>query len=248
MSTISIDINEYKYLQKETVLKDIHVQLKRGTFTTILGPSGCGKSTLLRVLMGIEKSDYERAHSFSLVPQTPHLFPWKTVFENVLLGLFQTEPKMTQSEIVSRVSSILDTVGLKDIEKKYPYEISVGMCQRVSFARAMINPFEVLLLDEPFSALDALTRYELQNWLLAMMSNQQGYGLFVTHDIAEAISLSHNIYIFSRMPATVIEHFVKDGERFVQKSTGKIFQPQDFHDLEKVIFSFYSKILADRKC
>lgn len=240
MNTISIDIDEYRYLQKETVLKNVHLNLYRGTLTTILGPSGCGKSTLLRILMGIEDSDYKPAHVFSLIPQTPYLFPWKTVFENVALGLFQDRIKIKTTERHERVLSILNVVGLRNIENKFPFEISVGMSQRVSFARAMINPFEVLLLDEPFSALDALTRYELQNWLLQIMQKTQGYGLFVTHDIREAIYLSQNIYVFSAMPATVIEHFVKVENEFIQTSTNARFSPKDFHTLEDLIFSLYS--------
>lgn len=239
MTHISIDIDEYKYMDKETVLKDIHLNLSSGTLTTILGPSGCGKSTLLRVLMGIEKSEYKSPHTFSLIPQTPYLFPWKTVFDNIALGIFQEKKKITKSELSARVSSILNVVGLKNIEQKFPFEISVGMSQRVSFARAMINPFEVLLLDEPFSALDALTRYELQNWLLKMIKEHNGYGLFVTHDISEALYLAHNIYVFSAMPATVIEQFVKNGDAFVQMSNQKRFEPKDFNELESVIFSLY---------
>lgn len=239
MTKISIDIDEYKYLQKDTVLKNIHLKLSPGTLTTILGPSGCGKSTLLRVLMGLEKSDYKSNYTFSLVPQTPYLFPWKTVFENIVLGVFQEKKILTKSELSERVLSILNVVGLKNIENKFPFEISVGMSQRVSFARAMINPFEVLLLDEPFSALDALTRYELQNWLLKMIKEQNGYGIFVTHDISEAIYLSHNIYIFSAIPATVIEHFVKVDDSFVQMSNQKRFEPKNFSELESTIFSLY---------
>ena len=206
----------------------------------MLGPSGSGKSTLLRLLMGFENTKLgasKNEHSFSLVPQTSYLFPWKTIFENIVLNIDDSKGKIKKSDLSSKVSKILKIVGLSGIENKYPFEISVGMSQRVSFALAMINSFQVLLLDEPFSSLDALTRLELQNWLLKIIKEQNSYGLFVTHDISEAIYLSQNIYIFSQKPAQVIAHFLKDDDSFIETKTGKVLGPENMRELENAIFS-----------
>lgn len=253
---ISIEINEYSYKPKQPVLQNIQITLERGGITSVLGPSGCGKSTLLRVLMGFEKPAQgqiqvdSKQHSlqkwdetqnvFSLVPQTPYLFPWKTIFENIALGISDNVRSLNNTEIADRISKILAVVGLAGIENKYPFEISVGMSQRVSFARAMINSFQALLLDEPFSSLDAITRHELQNWLLEMVTREKSYGLFVTHDISEAIHISKNIYILSKSPARIVAHFSKNSsdDSFVNKLTGKIFKHGEMRELELEIFNF----------
>lgn len=237
---IKINIDKFAY-DSNCVLKDINIDLCAGSISTVLGPSGCGKSTLLRVLMGFEKSEHSTEHKFSLVPQTPHLFPWKTIAKNIEMNIDDSVKKETKQEMQKRISEMLNIVGLLGVENNYPFELSVGMNQRVSFARAMINPFEALLLDEPFSALDALTRKELQNWLLKIVKAQESYCLFVTHDISEAIHLSKNIYILSQKPATIAAHFVKNDDVFTEVNTGKVFKADEMNALEDNIFNLLSK-------
>jgi len=236
---ISINIPKFQYPNdRAIVLEDIHINLHAGQITTVLGPSGCGKSTLLRILMGFETSpQYIPAHIFSLVPQTPHLFPWKTVFDNIAMNgenkKKQTDKKLQKMDI----THLLSIVGLSGCEGKYPFEISVGMSQRVSFARAMLRSFEALLLDEPFSSLDALTRRELQDWLLKLIEKQNNYALFVTHDISEALYLSKSIYILSKKPGKIAAHFIKEDNCFINKITSESFDLKNRDKFENTIFN-----------
>lgn len=186
------------------VLKDINIDIKEGEFICLLGHSGCGKSTLLRIIAGLEREyegeaviDGERIEGPSLdkglVFQDHRLFPWFTVEENIGYGL--DEKVKNKSE---RVKELIELVGLEGFEKQYPRQLSGGMSQRVAIARALINKPSLLLLDEPFGALDALTRINMQNEILRIWQSEKNTMIMVTHDIDEAVALSNRIIILGQ--------------------------------------------------
>lgn len=185
-----------------TVLDDISLDVPVGSFTTIMGPSGCGKSTTLNVLAGIEAPDAGEIrrngavvepgdYHFSYVFQDPRLLNWRTVEQNLRFALKAHD--VPASEHDERITAWLEKVGLGGEEHNYPLRLSGGMRQRVGLCRAMVVDPEILLMDEPFSALDELTARELRRDLLDIWAEQQKTVLFVTHDISEAVYLSDRI-------------------------------------------------------
>ncbi|MGG6313754.1 ABC transporter ATP-binding protein [Paenibacillus macerans] len=199
------------------VLHDISLSVPAGEFVSIIGPSGCGKSTLFHIIGGLTAPDQgdvllqghkvtgERGH-ISYVPQQPALFPWRSIEDNVVLaqeiaGAGRRSPR-------AEVRRWLEKAGLGGFEQAYPHMLSGGMQQRASFLRGLLAPQELMCLDEPFSALDALTRSEMQRWLLEMWEETQRSVLLITHSIDEALMLSDTIYLFSNRPASVL-HTVK---------------------------------------
>lgn len=207
-----------------TALQDIDLKIKEKEFAVIVGPSGCGKSTLLNIIGGL---DYASSGSVKVdghevtkpgvdrgfVFQGYSLFPWLTVEKNVEFGLKNKKiPKEERRKIAQKY---IDVVNLKGFEKALPKELSGGMKQRCAIARTLANSPSMLLMDEPFAALDAQTRIIMQE-LTASISRQTGMTvLFITHDIDEAIILADNIYVMSRRPGTIMEEIpVKyDGKR-----------------------------------
>lgn len=200
------------------VLNDISLSVPSGEFVSIIGPSGCGKSTLFHIIGGLTAPDQgevllrglpvtgQRGH-ISYVPQQPALFPWRTVEDNVILArdiAARGSERLPRSE----VQQWLEKAGLGGFEKAYPHMLSGGMQQRASFLRGLMAPQEVMCLDEPFSALDALTRSEMQRWLLEMWEENKRAVLMITHSIDEALLLSDTIYLFSNRPASVL-HTIK---------------------------------------
>ncbi|RNC29691.1 MAG: Aliphatic sulfonates import ATP-binding protein SsuB [Candidatus Dichloromethanomonas elyunquensis] len=198
---------------KVEALKKISFCCSKSEFVSILGPSGCGKTTLLRIIAGLEEPSSgevlfagneikgpgpERAVVF----QEPRLFPWLTVEENASLGI---SGKKRRSDLEKIVNRTLDLVGLTPFRKAYPHELSGGMAQRAAIARALAFEPEALLLDEPFSALDAQTRTRLQEELMDLWRKTEKTIILVTHDIEEALMLSQRILIMSPSPGTVKE-------------------------------------------
>lgn len=190
--------------QSTDVLKDINIKIQEGEFICLLGHSGCGKSTLLRLIAGLERKyegevliDGQRVDGPSLdkavVFQDHRLFPWFTVEQNIAYGYNGEDSKKNE-----RVSNLIKLVGLEGFEKKYPNQLSGGMSQRVAIARALINKPSLLLLDEPFGALDALTRINMQNEILKIWKKENNTMIMVTHDIDEAVSLSNRIVILGQ--------------------------------------------------
>jgi NitT/TauT family transport system ATP-binding protein len=195
----------------DAVLKDINLNIKRGEFHIFLGWSGCGKSTLLNIIAGflpktqgsvivngkeVVKPGYERGVVFQNADSA--LFPWISVWKNVEYGLkIRHVPKDERSETVKRCIKL---VGLEKHEKKYPRELSGGMKQRVQIARSIANDSDILIMDEPFGALDAYTRRNMQNELIKIWQETQKTILFVTHDIQEAVILGQKISILSQAP------------------------------------------------
>lgn len=257
---IVLELDKYAYQNKDLVLKDISVSLHPGKIHSLIGPSGCGKSTLLRVLMGMEMGacgniltasaafDLKRwsVHQrlFSMVPQVPHLFPWKTILDNVSMAV-DSQLTTSQSEKKQKALQSLDIVGLLDKKLKYPYEISLGMAQRVAFARALVQESQVLLLDEPFASVDAYTRHMLQKWLVSKIKETNRYALLVTHDIQEAIEISDQISVLSSMPATKKASFHQKKHELHLGSKGGVWIDSDGleigeADLQERLFSLLS--------
>lgn len=193
-----------------TALQDITLTVRQGEFVSIIGGSGCGKSTLLRVIAGLD-SKYEGSAVFNgsqitgpslergVVFQEHRLFPWLTVRQNVAFGLGGTP---SESDWES-VDEHIDLVGLKGFENAYPHQLSGGMAQRASIARALANRPQALLLDEPFGALDALTKIQMQQEILNIWEAERATMILVTHDIDEAVFLGDRVVIMSNRPGTI---------------------------------------------
>lgn len=189
------------------VLSPLTFEILEREFVILLGPSGCGKSTLLRLLSGIEdiddgELDFSDQLSRSVVFQEPRLLPWRTVIENVMLP-FELQGQCDQ-EIANRALETLRTVGLFDFANHYPRELSGGMQMRVAIARALVTNPKLLLLDEPFAALDEVSRFRLQEELLRLWRQTELTVVFVTHSISEAVYLGTRQIVLSQRPARVV--------------------------------------------
>jgi sulfonate transport system ATP-binding protein len=193
-----------------TALQDISLTVRQGEFVSIIGSSGCGKSTLLRIIAGLE-TDYEGSADFEGTPilgpglergvvfQEHRLFPWLTVRQNVAFGLGNS----TSESDWESVDEHIDLVGLNGFEHAYPHQLSGGMAQRASIARALANRPKALLLDEPFGALDALTKIQMQQEVLRIWQAEKATMVLVTHDIDEAVFLGDRVVIMSNRPGTI---------------------------------------------
>lgn len=188
----------YQLHEKEVIaLSDITVTLPQGSFTTVVGRSGCGKTTLLRILAGlIQPTDGTFTHNnkanlqVGVVFQEARLMPWLSVYDNVAFGL---KGRVDSATITQRCLSALTMVGLDEFHKATPAQLSGGMAQRVAIARALVMKPDLLLLDEPFAALDAFTRRTMQNQLINIWQTEQPTIVFVTHDVEEAVLLGQNV-------------------------------------------------------
>ncbi|OFV93160.1 MAG: sulfonate ABC transporter ATP-binding protein [Acidobacteria bacterium RIFCSPLOWO2_02_FULL_61_28] len=196
------------------VLEDVSLAVTPGEFVSFVGPSGCGKTTFLRIIAGLESADHggiriddhpvtKPGMDRGFVFQADSLLPWRTVFNNAFIGLEVNGA--INPETRSRTQALLRLVGLGGFENYYPRQLSGGMRQRVNLARALaVNP-EVLLMDEPFSSLDAQTREIMQSELMRIWSSGRKTVLFITHQIDEAVYLSDRVVVFSRRPGRISE-------------------------------------------
>ncbi|ADY55310.1 Taurine-transporting ATPase [Syntrophobotulus glycolicus DSM 8271] len=265
MSNTKIQINHVykKFPAKKgdvTALKDINIQVLDNEFVCVIGPSGCGKSTLLKIVAGLEELSGGEilvndkvvtgpAADRGMVFQNYTLFPWKTVEENIAFGL--RLKKMEKSAVADIVHKYLTVIGLEKFKKSYPKELSGGMKQRVAIARALANSPEVLLMDEPFGALDPYTKASMQELLRKIWQDEKTTILFVTHDIDEAVFLSETLYILSANPGEVqarvpihLPHSrsieIKDSTKFfrIRTNLSKVMQGKE--DIEAIdeIYSF----------
>lgn len=200
--------------EKVTALKEINFEVKRREFVTVIGPSGCGKSTLIRILAGLETQSSGEVlldgrtvsgpgPDRGMVFQGYTLFPWLTVKKNVMFGLERSGHSKASAEEDAR--SWINLVGLSKFEDSYPHQLSGGMKQRVAIARALANQPRILLMDEPFGALDAQTRARMQAYLLDIWKNIDITILFITHDLDEAIYLADRILVLKAHPGEVQE-------------------------------------------
>ena len=196
------------------ILRNIDLSVNSREIVSIIGPSGCGKSSVLNLISGLQspdsgqikiegKSDQsDRLNMISYMQQKDLLLPWRTVLDNVILGLeIQGIPKKESRKIAM---AQMEKFGLLGFENKYPFTLSGGMKQRAAFLRTILMDRPILLLDEPFSALDALNRMQMQEWVIKLFDGLDKTVIFVTHDIDEAIFLSDRIYVMSSSPGEFI--------------------------------------------
>lgn len=199
--------------QTLAALNGVDLEVARGEFVSLIGPSGCGKSTLFTLIAGLEQPDggdllidgeqsQQRTGKAGYMPQQPLLLPWRTVEENVMLGLDVRRVPRQQAQ--EQAHELLKRFGLVEFAQHYPATLSGGMRQRVALLRTVLFNSQFLLLDEPFGALDALTRLVCQMWLLDLWQDVHASVLFITHDVREAILLSDRIYVLSARPAHVL--------------------------------------------
>ncbi len=196
-----------------TALEGVHFAVRRGSFVVLVGPSGCGKTTLLRLLAGLDRPDRGQAlldgepirqpqRRIGLIFQQANLMPWRTIRANVALPLELIG--VPAGERRAQADRLIEQVGLAGFEDAYPVELSGGMAQRVAIARALIARPEVLLMDEPFAALDALTRERLSLDLLRVWATREQTILMVTHNIAEAVLLADEVLVMSARPGRIV--------------------------------------------
>lgn len=202
----------FQYPQEDfAIIDDLSFSLNKGEFVSIIGASGCGKSTIFRLVNGLldpkageitvgGKSIVKQKNYCGYMPQKDMLFPWRSVLENVMLPMEISKGGKSQEEMKTLAREALKTAGLEGWEDKAPSELSGGMRQRAAFVRTLMTGCELLLLDEPFSALDYLTRISMREWLLAQWEKEQKTVLFITHDVEEAIFLSGRILIAEESP------------------------------------------------
>jgi ABC-type nitrate/sulfonate/bicarbonate transport system ATPase subunit len=188
------------------VVADIAFAAQPGEFVSVIGPSGCGKSTMFNIMAGLElpsggqvfvngQDATGRCEQFAYMPQKDLLFPWRTILDNTTIGL--EVHGMSKREARAKARQYFSAFGLAGFENYHPFELSGGMRQRVAFLR------EILLLDEPFGALDSLTRMEMQNWLQGVWAENAWTAVMITHDIREAIALSDRVVVLSARPTSV---------------------------------------------
>ncbi|HEY8462621.1 MAG TPA: ABC transporter ATP-binding protein [Bacillota bacterium] len=196
-------------------IAQVNLTVSAGEFVSLVGPSGCGKSTLLRLIAGVlqptagtvtinvnpELTGWSKV---SFVPQDSLLLPWRTVLANVLLPLELQDKVPPQAELNRKALAALDLVNLRGYELKYPHQLSGGMRQRVALARALVQQAQILLLDEPFAALDALTRSQLHLELLRIQAQTGISVLLVTHNIFEAVFLSDRVVVMGEKPGRIL--------------------------------------------
>ena len=224
--------NDELFAEGNFAVEDINLKVNKGAFVAIVGPSGCGKSTFMKLTTGLRMPSRGRIlvdgapvtgplKISGMAFQASSLLPWRTTLNNVLLPLEIVEPyrsnfKAKRDEYVARAQALLETVGLKGYEDKYPWELSGGMQQRASICRALIHEPKMLLLDEPFGALDAFTREELWCTLRDLWEAQRFNVILVTHDLRESVFLADTVYVMSKGPG-----------RFVVKKDIHLPRPRD---------------------
>lgn len=199
--------------ENKKILEHVNIEVKQGEFIALIGPSGCGKSTLLNILAGVLQSDEGCFYvdnnlvkgissHFAYMPQNDLLMPWMNILDNVTIyGKIHKE----QNKAKQKALAEFETFGLKGYEYAYPNELSGGMRQRAAFLRTALCSADIMLLDEPFGALDVITRNEMQDWLLKLRDELQKTTILVTHDIEEAIYLADRILILSGSPANITQ-------------------------------------------
>ncbi len=219
-SNVWLAYNDELLAKNEFAVEDITLKTKDGEFIAIVGPSGCGKSTFMKLATGLKmpskgtiaiggQSVTGPLKIVGMAFQAPTLLPWRTTIDNVLLPLEIVEPYRSElskkrGEFVERARRLLKTVGLDGYENKFPWELSGGMQQRASICRALIHEPKMLLLDEPFGALDAFTREELWNVLRDLWTQQRFNVILVTHDLREAVYLADTVYVMSKRPGRLV--------------------------------------------
>ena len=219
------------------VLDDVNLNIGDGEFVCLLGPSGCGKTTLLRLIAGLDQPTSGEVIADGEVVKNPSgdravifqqysLFPWLTVLENVMFGL-NLKKDRTKEENLKAAERYLESVGLIDFKDSYPHELSGGMKQRVAIIRSLLNHSPILLMDEPFSALDMQNRHMLQEQLIGVWKRFKNTIVFVTHDVDEAIYLADKIVIMDKNPGKIKEVFDVDMPRLRKRESEEFIKIQE---------------------
>jgi NitT/TauT family transport system ATP-binding protein len=219
------------------VLADVNLTIDDGEFVCLLGPSGCGKTTLLRLIAGLDKPTSGEVIANGEVVKNPSgdravifqqysLFPWLTVLENAMFGLNLKKDTNTE-ENLKAAERYLESVGLIDFKDSYPHELSGGMKQRVAIIRSLLNHSPILLMDEPFSALDMQNRHNLQEQLIGVWKRFNNTIVFVTHDVDEAVYLADKIVIMDRNPGKINEVFDVDFSRPRKRESKEFIEIQE---------------------
>lgn len=235
--------NVTKTFGKLHTLHNVSVDLEENQFVTILGPSGSGKSTLFNIIAGllmpdngnvlIEGEDYTgKTGRVSYMHQKDLLLPWKNILENVCVPLILKGSSKKDAE--KKALKYFPLFGLDGFERSYPNQLSGGMRQRASLLRTYLFSNDIMLLDEPFGGLDAMTKRRMQHWLLEVFKNLNASILFITHDIDEAIFLSDKIYVFSERPASIKAVFKVNIDR---PRDNKTFTSVEFNQMKKEILN-----------
>ncbi len=197
----------FHYKGENNLLENLNFEINQGDFVALIGQSGCGKSTIFRLILDFEKvtkGEIEiHRENIAFMPQKDMLFPWRSIEEN--LGLPLEIQGYKKNEIQEKVQQILEEMNLLDTKDKYPSELSGGMRQRISFARTVLTGADLLLLDEPFSALDYFTRLDFQEWIMEQYTRLNKTIFFITHSVEEAILLSNRIFVFEDSPLSKFE-------------------------------------------
>ncbi|WP_374258612.1 ABC transporter ATP-binding protein [Aquabacterium sp.] len=212
--------NDELWEKGQFAVEDLNLQIRQGEFVAIVGPSGCGKSTFMKLTTGLKMPSRGRItiggepvtgplKITGMAFQAPSLLPWRTTLDNVLLPLEIVEPyrstfKAKRKEYEAKARTLLQSVGLAGYEDKFPWQLSGGMQQRASICRALIHEPQMLLLDEPFGALDAFTREELWCALRDLQAQQKFNVILVTHDLREAVFLADTVYVMSKSPGRIL--------------------------------------------
>ncbi|SFL39721.1 NitT/TauT family transport system ATP-binding protein [Methanobrevibacter olleyae] len=224
-------------------LEDINLHVDDGELICLLGPSGCGKTTLLRLIGGLEEADSGEIYDGGglidgpskdrgFIFQQYSLFPWLNVLDNVMFGLNLAGEK-SKEENLAAAERYLDRVGLADFKYSYPHELSGGMKQRVAIIRSLLNHTPVLLMDEPFSAVDMLNRHSLQEQLIGVWKRFETTIIFVTHDVDEAVYLADKIVIMDKKPGRIKDIVEVPLERPRQRESREFLDFQD--EIEKLL-------------
>ncbi|MDX1358586.1 MAG: ABC transporter ATP-binding protein [Clostridia bacterium] len=212
MNRIEISKLNKSFIKDEREMKvlfDISMTVGDNEFVSVVGPSGCGKSTLLRTIAGLiscDEGEIQISGGTSYLQQKTMLMPWRNVYDNVILPLELKSGKKTRDN--PEILALLKEFGLEGFENHMTWELSGGMAKRAALARTYLEGREILLLDEPFSSLDAINRKALQKWLLDVWESHRKSVVFVTHEIDEALILSDKVYVLSGRPATVSSELI----------------------------------------
>ncbi|WP_297982613.1 ABC transporter ATP-binding protein [uncultured Methanobrevibacter sp.] len=239
---MAIDINNVSksFITKDKdfiALKNVDLHIDDGELICLLGPSGCGKTTLLRMIGGLEKPDEGEIHDRGELVTGPSkdrgfifqqysLFPWLNVLDNVMFGL-NLDKDSNKEENLAAAERYLERVGLADFKYSYPHELSGGMKQRVAIIRSLLNHTPVLLMDEPFSAVDMINRHSLQEQLIGVWKRFKTTIIFVTHDVDEAVYLADKIVIMDKNPGRIQEIVEVPLERPRQRESREFLDFQD---------------------
>ncbi len=211
----------YAHSPQSSVFADLSMHIHQGEFISIVGASGCGKSTLFKIIAGLleptsgeidfhsDVSNSTRLGQIAYMPQQDLLLPWRTVMDNCLLP-WELKRVRSKQESIAQIRGMLQRLGLAELENAYPQELSGGMKQRVAFLRTLVAGGNLMLLDEPFGALDAMTKRGMHKWLLELWSELDKTVLFITHDLEEALLLSDRIYLMTGGTAGGIQEFIVD--------------------------------------